>query len=120
MIEKVNVEEKFSRFQEQWKPKIIGEVNDAYVKAVKFQGAFVWHDHPTEDELFFVVKGRFTIRLRDGEVELGPGEFAVVPHGVEHMPVANEEAQVLLLEKKTTVNTGTVANDRTVAELERI
>ena len=120
MIEKVNVAEKFSRFQEQWKPKIIGEVNDAYVKAVKFKGEFVWHDHPTEDELFFVVKGRFRIRLRDGDVWLSPGEFAIIPHGVEHMPVADEEAHVLLLERKTTVNTGTIESERTVAELERL
>ena len=120
MVSKVNVEEKFSRFGEHWKPKIIGEVNDAYVKAVKVKGEFVWHDHPDEDELFFVVKGRLDIRLPDGEISLGPGEFAIIPHGVEHMPVAEEEAHVLLLEPKSTVNTGTVSNERTVAEPERI
>ena len=120
MIEKVNVEEKFARFREQWKPKIIGELNDSYVKAVKVQGKFVWHDHPTEDELFFVVKGRLRIRLRDGEVALDPGEFAIIPHGIEHLPVADEEAHVLLLESKSTVNTGTVLNDRTVSELESL
>jgi quercetin dioxygenase-like cupin family protein len=120
VIEKVNVAEKFARFHEHWKPKIIAEVNDAYVKAVKFEGEFVWHDHPTEDELFFVTKGRLRIKLRDGEIRLEPGEFAVIPHGVEHMPVADEEAHVLLLEQKTTINTGTVSNERTVAELERI
>lgn len=120
MIEKVNVEEKFARFREHWKPKIIGELNDSYVKAVKVQGEFVWHDHPTEDELFFVVKGRLRIRLRDGEVALDPGEFAIIPHGIEHLPVADEEAHVLLLESKSTVNTGTVLNDRTVSELESL
>lgn len=120
MIEKVNVEQKFARFQEQWKPKIIGELNDSYVKAVKLKGEFVWHDHPTEDELFFVVKGRLVIRLRDGEVRLEPGEFAIIPRGIEHLPVAAEEAHVLLLESKTTVNTGTVSNERTVVELERL
>ena len=120
MVNKVNVEEKFSRFSEHWKPKIIGEVNDAYVKAVKVKGEFVWHDHPDEDELFFVVKGRLRIRLPDGEISLGPGEFAIIPHGVEHMPVADEEAHVLLLEPKSTVNTGTVSNERTVAQPERI
>lgn len=120
MIEKVNVEDKFARFREHWQPKIIGELNDSYVKAVKVKGEFVWHDHPSEDELFFVVKGRLMIRLRDGEVRLGPGEFAIVPHGVEHLPVADEEAHVLLLESKSTVNTGTVKSERTVTELERV
>ena len=120
MVEKVNVEAKFARFQDHWKPKIIGELNDSYVKAVKVQGEFVWHGHPSEDELFFVVKGRLVIRLRDGEVGLDPGEFAIIPHGIEHLPVADEEAHVLLLESKTTVNTGTVSSERTVAELERL
>lgn len=120
MIEKVNVEDKFARFREHWQPKIIGELNDSYVKAVKVKGEFVWHDHPSEDELFFVVKGRLVIQLRDGEVRLAPGEFAIVPHGVEHLPVAEEEAHVLLLESKSTVNTGTVSSERTVSELERV
>jgi quercetin dioxygenase-like cupin family protein len=120
VVEKVNVEAKFARFQDHWKPKIIGELNDSYVKAVKVQGEFVWHDHPSEDELFFVVKGRLVIRLRDGEVRLEPGEFAIIPHGIEHLPVADEEAHVLLLESKTTVNTGTVSSERTVPELERL
>lgn len=120
MIEKVNVAEKFGRFSEQWQPKIIGELNDSYVKAVKVRGEFVWHDHPTEDELFLVVKGRLQIRLRDGDIQLEPGEFAIIPHGVEHLPVADEEAHVLLLESKSTVNTGTVTNARTVTQLERV
>jgi mannose-6-phosphate isomerase-like protein (cupin superfamily) len=120
MIEKVNVAEKFGRFGEPWKPKIIGELNDSYIKAVKVKGEFVWHDHPNEDELFFVVKGRMLLKLRDGELSVGPGEFAIVPRGVEHCPVADEETHVLLLEPKTTVNTGEVKSERTVAELERI
>ena len=120
MIEKVNVAEKFSRFAEHWKPKIIGDLNDSYIKAVKVQGEFVWHDHPNEDELFYVVSGRMLLRLRDGELTLGPGEFAIVPKGVEHCPFAEEEAHVLLLEPKTTVNTGEVRGERTVAQLERI
>lgn len=120
MIEKVNVEDKFARFREQWQPKIIGELNDSYVKAVKVKGEFVWHAHPSEDELFFVVKGRLLIRLRDGEVGLHPGEFVIVPHGIEHCPVADEEAHVLLLESKSTVNTGTVSSERTVTDLERV
>jgi mannose-6-phosphate isomerase-like protein (cupin superfamily) len=120
MIEKVNLSEKFGLFREQWSPKIVGEVNDSLVKLVRFQGPFVWHTHEAEDELFLVVKGRFKIILRDGVVELGEGEFAIVPRGVEHMPVAEEEAHVLLFEPKTVLNTGDVVNERTVAELQRI
>ena len=120
MVEKVNVEEKLERFSEYWSPKIIGELNDFYVKAVKFKGEFVWHHHEVEDELFYVVKGRLVIKLRDGEVVLEPGEFAVIPHMVEHLPIADEEVQVLLLEPKTTLNTGTVSNDRTLRELGRV
>ena len=119
-MEKVNIEEKFKLFQEQWNPKIIGEVNDTYVKAVKFQGDFVWHHHDTEDEMFLVIKGRMTMKLRDGDVELKEGEFFIVPHGVEHCPVAEEEAHVLLLEPKSTLNTGNVQNERTLPRLERV
>lgn len=114
MVQKVNVEDKFEMFDEYWSPKIIGELNDFHVKAVKLKGEFVWHEHETEDELFYVVKGRLVIKLRDGEISLKPGEFAVIPHKVEHLPVAEEEVHVLLLEPKTTVNTGTIANERTV------
>lgn len=120
MVEKVNVGEKFSRFSEYWKPKIIGELNDSYIKAVKFKDAFVWHDHQDEDELFFVIKGRMRLKLRDGDVSLGPGEFAIVPRGVEHCPVADEETHVLLLEPKSTVNTGEVRNERTAVQLDRL
>jgi mannose-6-phosphate isomerase-like protein (cupin superfamily) len=120
MIEKVNVAEKFNRFDEYWKPKIIGELNDSYIKAVKFKDSFVWHDHPNEDELFFVLKGQMLLKLRDKDITLDAGEFAIVPKGIEHCPVADEEVEVLLLEPKTTVNTGEVRNERTVASLERI
>lgn len=113
-MDKVNLADKFSRFAEQWSPKIVGEVNDAHVKLAKIQGEFVWHAHEAEDELFLVVKGRMTIRLRDRDVELREGEFLVVPKGVEHCPVADEECQILMLEPKGTLNTGNVKNARTV------
>ena len=119
-VRKVNVEEKFGRFQEYWRPKIIGELNDSYVKAVKLKGEFVWHEHEQEDELFFVTKGTLIIKLRDGDLQLAAGEFVIIPRRVEHLPVADDEVHALLVEAKTTVNTGTVANERTVAELERI
>ena len=111
---KVNLAEKFSLFQEYWRPKIVGELNDAYVKLVKLKGEFVWHHHENEDELFLVVKGRLVIKLRDGEIVLNEGEFVVIPRGVEHCPVAEDEVQVVLLEPKTTLNTGDVRNERTV------
>ena len=120
MIEKVNIAEKFGRFTEHWSPKIVGEVNDSYVKLVKFQGEFVWHKHDDEDEMFFVVKGEIVIRLRDGDVRLGEGEFIVIPRGVEHKPFAEEEAHVLLFEPKTVLNTGDVINERTRPVLERV
>ena len=120
MVEKVIVADRFALFDDYWSPKIIGELNDFYVKAVKVKGEFVWHDHKTEDELFYVLKGRLQIKLRDGDVTLEPGEFAVIPRGVEHMPVAEEETHILLLEPKTTVNTGDATTDRRVDVLERI
>jgi len=119
-VAKVNLAEKFSRFSEHWSPKIIGEVNDSYVKAVKFKGEFLWHHHENEDELFLVVRGKLTMRLRDGTVTVNPGEFIIIPRGVEHLPVADEETHVILLEPKSTLNTGNVRNERTVAELERL
>ena len=119
-MDKVNLAEKFSRFADTWSPKIVGEVNDSHVKLVKLKGEFVWHKHEREDELFLVVKGRLRLRLRDRDVELDPGEFFIVPRGVEHLPVADEECHVLLLEPKGTLNTGNLVNERTVAELERI
>ena len=119
-IEKVNLTRAFERFSEHWSPKVAGEVNDAHVKLVKFQGDFVWHHHEREDELFLVVQGSFTLKLRGRELSVSEGEFVIVPHGVEHCPFAAEECWVLLLEPKTTLNTGNVVNERTLPELERI
>ena len=119
-IEKVNLAEGFARFSEHWSPKIAGELNDFQVKLVKLQGEFVWHQHEKEDELFLVVKGRLRMQLRSRTLELAPGEFVIVPHGVEHCPAAAEECWVLLLEPKTTLNTGNLVNERTVHELERL
>ena len=120
MIEKVNLRDKFTRFQEYWQPKIAGELNDSFIKLVKFKGEFIWHHHEAEDELFLVVKGRMAIKFRDGELVLNEGEFVIVPKGVEHMPAAEEEVWVILLEPKSTLNTGNVKNERTVEKLERI
>jgi mannose-6-phosphate isomerase-like protein (cupin superfamily) len=119
-VEKVNIAEKFSLFDEHWSPKIVAELNDTYVKVVKLEGEFVWHHHDDEDELFWVVAGRLRMELHDGDVTLDPGELLVVPRGVEHRPVAEEETLVVLIEPRTTLNTGNVRNERTVAELERI
>lgn len=120
MIEKVNLGQKLSLFDERWSPKIVADLNDAYVKVVKIEGEFVWHHHDGEDELFLVVSGRLRMQLRDGDVVLEPGELIVVPRGVEHCPVAEGETHVVLIEPKTTLNTGNVRNERTVEELERL
>lgn len=120
MIEKVNLSEKFGLFSEHWSPKIAGEVNDSLVKLVKFRGDFVWHKHDDEDELFLVVRGEIIIKLRDGDVRLGEGEFVIIPRGVEHKPVAEEEAHVLLFEPKSVLNTGDVVNEMTRSVLERV
>jgi len=119
-MDRVNVAAKFRQFEELWSPKIVGEVNDSYVKLVKLKGEFVWHHHELEDELFLVVKGRLLLKFRDRDVAVGEGEFIIVPRGVEHLPIASEETHVLLLEPKSTLNTGNVRNERTVSELERI
>ncbi len=119
-MEKVNLAQKFSSFQDLWKPKIVGELNGQQVKLVKVKGEFVWHHHEAEDELFLAVKGRLRIELRGRDVVLEPGEFIVIPAGVEHKPVAEEEAHVLLFEPTSTLNTGNVRNERTVADLKRI
>ena len=120
MPEKVNLIEKFAKIHEYWKPYIAGELNGQLVKLDKLMGEFVWHHHENEDELFLCVKGRFRIEFRDKTVQLEPGEFIVVPRGVEHLPVADEEVHIILFEPKTTVNTGNVTNERTVRDLERI
>jgi mannose-6-phosphate isomerase-like protein (cupin superfamily) len=118
-LEKVSMADKFDSFQEFWSPKIVGDLNDAYVKLVKVKGEFVWHHHEQEDELFLVVKGRLLIQFRDRDVWLDEGEFLIVPRGMEHKPVAEDEAHILLFEPKATLNTGNVKNERTVSELER-
>ncbi|HUI73338.1 MAG TPA: cupin domain-containing protein [Candidatus Acidoferrum sp.] len=116
----INVAQKFAQFSETWSPKILGQVNDCLVKAVRLKGEFVWHHHEHEDELFLVVKGTLTMKFRDRRETIREGEFIIVPRGVEHLPVADEEVQVLLFEPKSTLNTGNVTNERTVAQLERI
>ncbi len=117
-MDKVNLAEKFSRFSAHWQPKIVGELNGQHVKLVRFQGEFVWHQHEHEDELFLVVRGSFRMEFRDRVVELGEGEFLIVPRGVEHRPVAEHEVEVLLFEPASTVNTGSAGGERTVTDLE--
>jgi mannose-6-phosphate isomerase-like protein (cupin superfamily) len=114
IIETVDLAEKFALFSEPWHPKIVGELNDSHVKLARLKGEFVWHRHAQEDELFMVVRGRLKIRLRDKDLEVSDGQFVIIPHGVEHLPVAEEEVQVLLLEPKSTINTGDQQNERTV------
>lgn len=116
----VNLDDKFAKFTDHWSPKILGELNDFHVKAVKLKGEFVWHHHDLEDELFLVVKGKLRMKFRDHEEIVREGEFIIVPHGVEHLPVADDETHILLLEPKSTLNTGNTHNERTVAELERL
>ena len=116
----VTLAEKFARIDEYWSPKIVGELNGQMVKLVKFHGPFEWHHHEAEDELFLVHRGSFRMEFRDRSVTLRAGDFLIVPRGVEHRPVADEEAHVLLFEPASTLNTGNVQNERTVAELDRI
>jgi mannose-6-phosphate isomerase-like protein (cupin superfamily) len=116
----INLAEKLSRFSDRWSPKIIAELNGQHVKLVKFAGEFVWHHHEHEDELFYVVRGAFRMEFRDRAVELRAGELIVVPRGVEHRPVADEEVSVLLFEPAATVNTGSAGGERTVARPEWI
>jgi mannose-6-phosphate isomerase-like protein (cupin superfamily) len=119
-MEKVNLSEKLACISEHWSPKVIGELNDHHVKLVKFKGEFIWHDHENEDELFLVLEGRLRIELRDGEVVLRAGETFIVPRGVEHRPVAEEEVHAMLVEPASTLNTGNVRNERTVPRPGRI
>jgi mannose-6-phosphate isomerase-like protein (cupin superfamily) len=119
-MDKINLAQKFRLFADYWSPKIVGELNDSYVKLAKLKGEFVWHHHENEDELFLVVKGRLLIKLRDRDIWLDEGEFVIIPKGVEHLPIAEEEVHLLLLEPKSTLNTGNVQSERTVVELERI
>lgn len=113
-MNKVNLAEKFGKFSKHWDPKIVGSLNGQLVKLVKFKGSFVWHQHETEDELFLVVRGSFTMRFRDRSVTVREGEFIIVPHGLEHQPEAQREVQVLLFEPASTVNTGSAPGAMTV------
>lgn len=119
-MQKVNLSEKFSLFQDYWNPRIAGELNGQQVKLVKFQGEFVWHKHDHEDELFFVVSGSFRMELRDKVIDLHEGEFLIVPKGVEHRPVAEEEVSVMLFEPASTLNTGDAKGDLTKETLDKI
>lgn len=119
-MEKVNINEKLNSFNEYWSPKIVGEINESHVKLVKLKDEFVWHIHENEDEMFLVIKGNLIIKLREKDIVLKEGEFFIIPKGVEHMPVAKDEVHVMLLEPKTTLNTGNVKNERTVENLDTI
>lgn len=119
-MEKVRLVDKFALFNEHWTPKIIGELNDAYVLLAKLKGEFLWHMHEEEDELFLVIKGKLLLKLRDRDIWLEEGEFFIVPKGAEHLPIASEEAHVLMLEPKSTKHTGNVVHERTVTDYERL
>lgn len=110
----INLSQKFNLFTEYWSPRIVGELNESHVKLAKLKGEFVWHQHEKEDELFLVIKGTLVIKLRDRDLTVHEGEFVIIPRGVEHCPVADEEVHVMLLEPKSTVNTGDQVNERTV------
>lgn len=120
MHDKVSLADKFARFTDHWSPKVVGELNGQQVKLAKLEGAFVWHKHDEEDELFLVHRGRLRLEFRDRVVELSAGEFLIVPRGVEHLPVADEEVEVVLFEPASTLNTGNLRNERTVEVLERL
>lgn len=128
-MNKVNLTEKFALIKNHWQPKIVGELNNQEIKLAKLKGEFVWHTHENEDEFFMVIKGHLTIKLRNGSSELGSkldkveldeGEFYIVPKGVEHLPIAESEAHIMMFEPKGTVNTGSLDSDRTVTNLEKI
>jgi mannose-6-phosphate isomerase-like protein (cupin superfamily) len=119
-METINLKDKFSHFSDYWNPRIIGELNDCHIKAVKLKGEFVWHHHDNEDELFFVARGTLRMKFRDRETLVREGEFLIVPRGTEHCPAADEEVHLILMEPKSTLNTGNITNERTVTQLERI
>ena len=119
-MNKVSIDEKLSLFSEYWDPKIVGELNGQYVKLVKFKGEFVWHKHDNEDEMFYVLKGKFNMEYRDKTIEINENEFVIIPKGIEHRPVAPEEVSVMLFEPKTILNTGDTRNDFTKERLQKI
>ena len=116
----INLPAKFAQFSDYFNPRVLGEINDCLVKAVKLQGEFVWHHHEAEDELFWVIRGTLHMQFRGRTEIINEGEFLIVPHGVEHCPLAPEEVHLVLIEPKSTLNTGNVTNERTVAHLEHI
>lgn len=120
MPEPVNIAHKLSLFDEHWSPRIVGELNDSFVKLAKLKGEFVWHHHDNEDEMFLVIRGRLLMELRDGDQWVNEGEFIIIPRGVEHRPVAPDEVCIMLFEPKTTLNTGNVQDEHTVTDLPRI
>jgi mannose-6-phosphate isomerase-like protein (cupin superfamily) len=119
-MEKINLSKKLDAFTDYWSPKIVGELNGQHVKLVKLKGEFIWHHHDNEDELFYVVKGALRMELRGETVTINEGEFFIVPRGVEHKPVAEEEVHVMLFEPTSTLNTGNIRNERTVERLSSI
>ena len=119
-MNKININEKLDLISEYWDPKIVGELNKQYVKLVKFKGEFVWHKHDTEDEMLYVVKGNFKMELRDRSIDINENEFIIIPKGIEHKPVADDEVSVMLFEPATTLNTGDMINELTKNILERI
>ena len=120
LVEKVSLAQKFSLFDEYWSPKVVGELNGQAVKIAKLKGEFLWHHHEAEDEFFMVIKGRMVIKLPDQDVSLEAGEFFIVPRGVEHKPVAEEEAHVLMFEPESALNTGNIQSERTIEKPESI
>lgn len=119
-MDKVNLIQKFSLFNDHWSPKIVGDLNESYIKVAKLKGEFVWHHHEKEDEMFLVIKGKLIIRFKDRDLKIEEGELLIIPKGVEHLPVAEEEVWVMLIEPKSTLNTGNIKDERTVENLERI
>jgi mannose-6-phosphate isomerase-like protein (cupin superfamily) len=120
VLQRINIADKLSLFDDYFNPRIVGDLGEYYIKLVKFQGEFVWHSHEVEDEMFLVAAGEFTMKLRDGDVTIRQGEFLVVPHGVEHIPVAENEVHILLIEPKTTLNSGDAISDLTISKLDWI
>ncbi len=123
-IRVVNLDEKFSTFTEHWSPRISGELNDNYVKLAKLKGEFMWHQHEHEDEMFLIIRGTLRMGIRENGVEreltIHPGEYVIIPRGVEHLPIADEEVHLILIEPKTTLNTGNLRNERTREELKTV
>lgn len=119
-LDKVNIDEKLSRFSDYFNPRIVGELNGQHVKLVKFKGEFVWHHHENEDEMFLVINGAFTMQLRDRDILLQKNDFIIIPRKTEHRPIAENEVEIMLFEPIGTVNTGDKTTDLTRAKLETI